>query len=112
MDYSRSYAATCPCLYLDYCPWNALVASCEIAVQYAGRAQTVILVKLVGVGLLAFMGLAPQLWTHLSVMIPVYVVRTAVINSAYPLQKSILMDYVPKVSYCMVAYCMTSLQRR
>ena len=62
-----------------------------------GRAQTVILVKFMGIGLLLLMGLAPQLWTNLAVIIPVYIVRTAVINSAYPLQKSILMDYVPKV---------------
>lgn len=48
---------------------------------------------------MGFMGLYPQIWTKLGVIIPVYVVRTAIINSAYPLQKSILMDYVPKVSY-------------
>ena len=66
--------------------------------MYAGRVQTILLFKLVGVNLMGFMGLCPQIWTKLGVIIPVYVVRTAIINSAYPLQKSILMDYVPKVS--------------
>ena len=65
---------------------------------FAGRVQTILLFKLIGVNLMGFMGLYPQIWTKLGVIIPVYVVRTAIINSAYPLQKSILMDYVPKVS--------------
>lgn len=64
----------------------------------AGRVQTILLFKLIGVNLMGFMGLYPEIWTKLGVIIPVYVVRTAIINSAYPLQKSILMDYVPKVS--------------
>lgn len=64
-----------------------------------GRVQTILLFKVIGVNLIGFMGLYPQIWTKLGVIIPVYVVRTAIINSAYPLQKSILMDYVPKVSY-------------
>ena len=66
----------------------------------AGRVQTILLFKIIGVNLMGFMGLYPQIWTKLGVIIPVYVVRTAIINSAYPLQKSILMDYVPKVSNC------------
>ncbi len=47
---------------------------------------------------MGFMGMFPQIWTKLGVIIPVYVIRTAIINSAAPLQKSILMDYVPKAS--------------
>ena len=62
-----------------------------------GRAQTILLVKFGGVALLAYIGLVPGMWTNLAVIIPVFLVRTALINSAYPLQKSILMDYVPKV---------------
>ena len=65
---------------------------------HAGRVQTILLFKIIGVNLMGFMGLYPEIWTKLGVIIPVYVVRTAIINSAYPLQKSILMDYVPKVS--------------
>ncbi len=47
---------------------------------------------------MGFMGMHPEIWTKLGVIIPVYVIRTAIINSAAPLQKSILMDYVPKAS--------------
>lgn len=63
-----------------------------------GRVPTILLFKLIGVNMMGFMGLFPEIWTQLGVIIPVYVVRTAIINSAYPLQKSILMDYVPKVA--------------
>lgn len=62
-----------------------------------GRVPTILLFKVIGVNLMGFMGMFPQIWTKLGVIIPVYVIRTAIINSAYPLQKSILMDYVPKV---------------
>ncbi len=52
---------------------------------------------------MGFMGMFPEIWTKLGVIIPVYVIRTAIINSAAPLQKSILMDYVPKASpHCCV----------
>ena len=47
---------------------------------------------------MGFMGVYPRFWTRLGIIIPVYVIRSAIINSAYPLQKSILMDFVPKVS--------------
>ena len=64
---------------------------------HAGRVQTILLFRLIGINLLGFMGLYPEFWPKLGVIIPVYLVRTAIINSAYPLQKSVLMDYVPKV---------------
>lgn len=64
----------------------------------AGRVQAILLFKLTGVALLAVMGLGPHLWRHVAIIVPIYIVRTAIINSAYPLQKSILMDFVPKVS--------------
>ena len=73
---------------------------------HAGRVQTILLFKIIGVNLMGFMGLHPEIWTKLGIIIPVYVVRTAIINSAYPLQKSILMDYVPKVS---TGTCLSSL---
>lgn len=47
---------------------------------------------------MGLMGMYPDIWTKLGIIIPVYVIRTAIINSAAPLQKSILMDYVPKAS--------------
>ena len=61
------------------------------------------MLKLIGVNLMGFMGMFPEIWTKLGIIIPVYVIRTAIINSAAPLQKSILMDYVPKASpHCCV----------
>ena len=62
-----------------------------------GRVQTILLLKLCAVALLAWIGWFPAMWTKLSIIIPAYVVRTAIMNSAFPLQKSILMDCVPKV---------------
>lgn len=74
-----------------------------------------LLVKFGGVALMAYMGLVPRTWTNLAIIVPVYLIRTAIINSAYPIQKSILMDYVPKVRHraahltschCMNTYCL------
>ncbi len=62
-----------------------------------GRVQTILLFKFCAVALLALIGWFPAIWTKLSIIIPAYVVRTAIMDSAFPLQKSILMDYVPKV---------------
>ena len=72
----------------------------EAFTSCAGRVQAICLFKLSAVALLAFMGLCPAIWTNLAIIVPVFVVRTAIMNSAFPLQKSILMDYVPKVSLC------------
>ncbi len=54
---------------------------------------------------MGFMGMYPEIWTKLGIIIPVYVIRTAIINSAAPLQKSILMDYVPKASPHLCIFC-------
>jgi len=62
-----------------------------------GRVQTILLFKFCAVALLALIGWFPAVWTKLSIIVPAYVVRTAVMDSAFPLQKSILMDYVSKV---------------
>ena len=62
-----------------------------------GRVQTILLFKFCAVALLALIGWFPAMWTKLSIIIPAYVMRTAIMDSAFPLQKSILMDYVPKV---------------
>ena len=53
--------------------------------------------KFSGVTLLAILGLHPTLWLKPWLVIPIYCVRTSLINASYPLQKSILMDFVPKV---------------
>merc|ERR1719273_217369 len=36
------------------------------------------------------------LTSHIFALVPVYIVRTALMNATYPLQESILMDFVPK----------------
>eukprot|EP00891_Asterochloris_glomerata_P001821 jgi/Astpho2/1821/Aster-00353 len=61
-----------------------------------GRVQTILFLKFSGVALLAILGLHPGLWRHPWLVIPIYCVRTSLINASYPLQKSILMDFVPK----------------
>ena len=62
-----------------------------------GRVQVVVLLKVLGVTFVTIMGLFPQLWTISPIIIALYLLRTGVNNAGYPLQKSILMDYVPKV---------------
>jgi len=61
-----------------------------------GRIQAVLLFQGVGVGLLVVMAALPQFWTRAEIIMPLYVVRTSVINSAYPVLKSVMMDFVPK----------------
>lgn len=51
-----------------------------------------------GIVLLLWMGLQPEMWSKLYLIVPVYILRTAIINSSYPLRKSIMMDFVPKVT--------------
>ena len=54
-------------------------------------------VKLVGALLLVWMGAAPAIWANKPLVVTVYLLRTCANNSTYALQKSILMDFVPKV---------------
>ncbi len=79
---------------------------------HAGRVQTILFFKFTAVALLGLIGLFPVVWTELGIIIPAYVIRTAIMNSAFPLQKSILMDYVPKVSAmhhrCIICCCFLS----
>ena len=72
-----------------------------------GRVQAILSVGIPGILLLLSMywmgrgydlkqsGSVP-LWRNKQVIIPVYLVRTALINSSRPLKKAILMDHVPK----------------
>jgi MFS family permease len=46
--------------------------------------------------LYAMVFLKSYLDVHPFVLVPVYVMRTSLMNAPYPLQESILMDYVPK----------------
>ena len=49
-----------------------------------------------GIGLLYWIASHTQCWTDARAMVAVYLVRTSLMNCNYPLQKSILMDYVAK----------------
>ncbi|KAJ1618774.1 major facilitator superfamily domain-containing protein [Pavlovales sp. CCMP2436] len=82
----------------------AMVA-CSALVQRAsitlGRVQMIVLCRALGVSLLLLMAIL-QLHSQYkgtpSIMVPIYIARTALMNSGYPLEESILMDYVPKSS--------------
>lgn len=77
-----------------------------------GRAQTMVLLKVVGVGLLAAMAKLSDQWglhtndegsgetvelqsAQIVVLVAIYLVRTGLMNCTYPLEESILMDFVP-----------------
>eukprot|EP00943_MAST-04B_sp_MAST-4B-sp1_P001648 g1648.t1 len=62
-----------------------------------GRIQTMLLVRVIGVLLLVSMSLLVNndidVWYY---CVPIYVIRTAIMNSTYPLEESTIMDFVPK----------------
>jgi MFS family permease len=71
--------------------------STYVASKFLGRVITCILLQLSGVTCLLVMVIfSTYLDEHKWILIPIYVLRTALMNSPYPLQESILMDYVPK----------------
>jgi len=72
-----------------------------------GRIATVLVHKVIGISLLFYMyfvsigydekaGNTPPIWKNVSIIAPVYIVRTIVMNCNGGLRKSILNDYVPK----------------
>lgn len=77
---------------------SALVQRASVS---AGRVQCIVVSRALGVGLLlvmAWLQLRSEYKGAALVLVPVYVLRTALMNSGYPLEESILMDYVPKSS--------------
>lgn len=81
------------------------MVGCSALVQRAsatvGRIQCIVLSRACGVCLLLLMAWLQLRSTYRGaalVLVPVYVLRTALMNSGYPLEESILMDYVPKAS--------------
>ena len=71
----------------------------KIAASGVGRVQTQLISSILGVSLLycmvffkAYLDKRPAL------LIPIFVLRTSLMNASYPLQESILMDFVPKES--------------
>jgi MFS family permease len=62
-----------------------------------GRVQAMLLYSICGVGLLYSMVFCKSyLDVHPFLLVPVYILRTAVMNATYPIQESVLMDFVPK----------------
>ncbi len=63
-----------------------------------GRVHAISAVKLLGGFLLVWMSLDQGMWRNPPLVVCVYLLRTMANNSTYALQKSILMDFVPKVA--------------
>ena len=62
-----------------------------------GRVQTMVLLNSMGVSCLYAMVFGKRyLDSHPLALVPIYVLRTALMNCTYPLNESILMDFVPK----------------
>lgn len=61
-----------------------------------GRIWATALVKTTGIILLVSLCFLAKSKASLYIILPVYVIRTAVMNSTKPLTKSIIMDIVPK----------------
>lgn len=61
-----------------------------------GRVQTMLAVRVVGVSLLISMSMlingGLREWYY---CVPIYIIRTAIMNGTYPLEESIVMDFVP-----------------
>ena len=57
-----------------------------------------LLVRALAVGLLVFMALCKWTWAQPLIILPVYVTRFALANCTYAISKSVLNDYVAKVS--------------
>mmetsp|Transcript_18601 Transcript_18601/g.28118 ORF Transcript_18601/g.28118 Transcript_18601/m.28118 type:complete len:498 (-) Transcript_18601:737-2230(-) len=69
----------------------------KIAATGFGRVQTQLLFSTLGVSCLYCMVFFKNtLDLHPAWLVPIYVLRTSLINGSYPLQESILMDFVPK----------------
>jgi MFS family permease len=62
-----------------------------------GRVQTTLLSSCLGVlCLYCMVFFKSYLDSHPFLLVPIYVMRTSLMNASYPLQESILMDFVPK----------------
>jgi len=69
----------------------------KIASAGVGRVQTTALYTLSGISLLLCMVFFKSyLDAHPFCLVPIYILRTGLMNATYPLCESILMDYVPK----------------
>lgn len=71
----------------------------------AGRVHAISSVKLLGGFLLVWMSVDQSMWRNAPLVVSVYLLRTMANNSTYALQKSILMDFVPKVASSTPCNC-------
>ena len=70
----------------------------EKIAKILGRIQTILLSNIIGVSLLCTMSILVEFYKINTwyIVVPVYLVRTGIMNSTYALQESVLMDFVPK----------------
>lgn len=61
-----------------------------------GNIGVAVLFKLCGISLLVTMAAARSLWVRPEAIIPIYMLRTALMNSTTPLLKAVRMDFVAK----------------
>jgi len=61
-----------------------------------GRVQASLLSGACGIPLLVLMARLKTNWTNWMVIVPIYIVRTAVMNSTSGIRKAVMMDFVPK----------------
>jgi len=69
---------------------------CQPLAKRFGRIGTILLVQTIGVASLFCMILTYKYGFSNYITIALYLLRTGVMNSTYPMRESILMDYVPK----------------
>jgi len=77
----------------------------------AGRIQIMLLLRLIGFSCMAIMGIFTSFWTNSPLIIFIFLLRTGVNNAGYPIQKAVLMDYVPKVGLSTNALLIVILNR-
>ncbi len=85
-------------IYLIVPLFMIVCAQCGSAMSKTlGRVQTILSVKTIGLSFLfSIVFFQDYLIKRPALLIPIYILRTGLMNSTYPLQESILMDFVPK----------------
>ena len=64
--------------------------------KYTGRVQAVALLRILGLSCFGSMVIMYNRGVNRWAIVAAYIARTALMNCTYPLEESILMDYVPK----------------
>lgn len=65
----------------------------QVTSRFMGRASTLALNRGIGIGLLYILAAHPEIWRTPALVIPLYIVRSSMMNCNYALKKSILSDY-------------------